>query len=248
MSTCREEILSVAEALANSADGTFTLIDVINVMQQRGSRYAESTVRTHVTALMCSNAPANHPTTYDDFERIDRGIYRFLEEATPASNKMRVRVTETAQVEEVTLAEVPAGSSDVQRHAESVALLALSEQFGIELRPERIYLPSGSRVEIDGVSHEPPVLVEVWAHQGAPKSAQRNKVLSDALKLQYVAATLGGEYRLVLCLTDALAAAPFVGRSWYADALRHANVDVEIVSIPDDLRTAIQAAQKRQYR
>lgn len=94
----------------------------------------------------------------------------------------------------------------------------------------------------------PPVLVEVWAYQGQPKSAQRNKVLSDALKLQFVGDVLDGDYRLVLCLTDAAAAAPFVGRSWFADALQHAGIDVEVVAIPDDLKASIRAAQSRQYR
>ena len=216
-------------------------------MRRRGSRYAESTIRTHITALMCSNAPINHPTTYPDFERIDRGCYRFLD-PNSVPNRKTFEKAPMASVTEETLAEVPAGNSDVQRYAETVALSVLAEQYGFNLKPERINLPGGARVEIDGVSHDPPVLVEVWAHQGTPKPAQRNKVLSDALKLQYVGDILDGEYRAVLCLTDAAAAAPFLGRSWYAGALQRANVDIEVVEIPDHLRAEIRAAQARQFR
>lgn len=45
-------------------------------MRQRGTGYAESTIRTMVTGHMCANAPENAGTTYDDLERIERGVYR----------------------------------------------------------------------------------------------------------------------------------------------------------------------------
>ena len=247
MSTCREEILAVASSLVDGSNDNFTLAQVVEEMRRRGSRYAESTIRTHVTAIMCSNAPINHPTTYRDFERLDRGRYRILGSAIEPS-RPTARTAPASAVKNELLAEVPAGNSDVQRNAETVALRALAEQLGFELTPERIYLPSGARVEVDGVSHDPPVLVEVWAHQGKPKPAQRNKVLGDALKLQYIGDLLDGDYRKVLCLTDAAAAAPFLGRSWIAGALQHAGIDVEVVAIPDDLRATIRSAQARQFR
>lgn len=247
MSTCREEILDVASFLLNGARDSFTPIEVVDEMRRRGSRYAESTIRTHVTSLMCINAPINHPTTYPDFERVDRGQYRFVD-SNGAPNRESSLKSPMTPVTRDSLAEVPAGNSGVQRHAETVALRALAAQYGFNLNPERISLPSGVRVEVDGMSHDPPVLVEVWAHQGTPKPAQRNKVLSDALKLKYLNDVLEGEYRMVLCLTDAAAAAPFLGRSWYADALQRANIDVEVVEIPDELRVEIQAAQARQFR
>ena len=54
------------------------------------------------------------------------------------------------------------------------------------LNPERIPVPSGERVEVDGVDAHRTVVVECWAHQGAPKPAQRNKVLSHAFKLSWI--------------------------------------------------------------
>ncbi|MFF5205378.1 hypothetical protein [Streptosporangium sp. NPDC000396] len=70
------------------------------------------------------------------------------------------------------------------------------------------------RAEIDGASDDLSILVEAWAHQGPPKSAQKHKVPADALKLLYMASTLKVSPRLVLCLSDLVAARHFtVARS-----------------------------------
>jgi hypothetical protein len=75
--TVRAEILAVARSVAaRTPDGTFSPADIVAEMRRRGSRYAESTVRTMVTAHMCADAPDNAGTTYDDFERPSRGVYR----------------------------------------------------------------------------------------------------------------------------------------------------------------------------
>jgi hypothetical protein len=110
-------------------------------------------------------------------------------------------------------------------------------------------LSEGVRVEVDGADDGPTVLVEAWAHQGPPKSAQKNKVLADALRLVFVASTLDTSPRLVLCLSDEEAARHFTtARSWASAALRSFGVSVEVVDLPVDLRELVVAAQKRQYR
>lgn len=148
-----------------------------------------------------------------------------------------------------TLAEVPAGDSSTQRKAEAVMLRLLGKRLGVSLAPRRFEFPQGFRVEIDGADHLTTVLVEVWAHQGAPKSAQKHKVLADALRLLFVASTLPTTPRLILCLSDPAAAHHFTSaRSWAAAALQNFGVDVEVVNLPDDLRAEIAAAQTRQYR
>lgn len=38
-------------------------------------------------------------------------------------------------------------------------------------------------MDVDGVSAEPPVFVEVFAHQGPLKGGQRHKIAGDVLKL-----------------------------------------------------------------
>jgi len=53
-----------------------------------------------------------------------------------------------------------------------------------------------------------------------------------------------------LCLSDPLAAAPFLpgARSWASRALRDNRIEVRAVSLPDDLRQRLLEAQHRQYR
>jgi hypothetical protein len=74
--TARDEVLAAASALASrSADGSFTVQEVVEFLRREGSRFTELTIRTHVTSRMCSNAPDNHASVYDDLVRVDRGRY-----------------------------------------------------------------------------------------------------------------------------------------------------------------------------
>ncbi|MFF5230717.1 hypothetical protein [Dactylosporangium sp. NPDC000521] len=76
-STAREEILlAIADIMGRSGRDHFELSDVLTEMRQRGSRYAESTIRTHVTSRMCGDSPGHHASTFDDLQRLDRGRYR----------------------------------------------------------------------------------------------------------------------------------------------------------------------------
>jgi len=75
--TARDEILAaLPHIVAQSADGTFSIQDVVAELRRRGSPYAESTIRTHVVSRMCADAPDNHARTYDDLERVETGRYR----------------------------------------------------------------------------------------------------------------------------------------------------------------------------
>ena len=126
----------------------------------------------------------------------------------------------------------------------------LGAEVGHELEPATLTVPSGARVEVDGADAGRSVLVECWAHQGVPKAAQRHKVLADALKLTWIATTIYPRPRLILCLSDPVAAAPFLptSRSWAAQALQDLGIAVTVVDLPADLRRRIQEAQQRQYR
>lgn len=143
----------------------------------------------------------------------------------------------------------PPGSSMEQRAAERVILDLLGAQISEVLEPARIAVPSGVRVEVDGATADRSVLVECWAHQGAVKSAQRHKVLADAFKLSWIATTIYPRPRLILCLSDPAAAAPFLSaRSWPAQALRDFAIEVIVVDLPPHVREQVQAAQQRQNR
>ena len=75
--TARDEVLAAARRLsAASADGVFTIEEVLAVMRKEGTRYAESTIRTHVASRMCANAPDHHAIVYRDLLRVGDGRYK----------------------------------------------------------------------------------------------------------------------------------------------------------------------------
>lgn len=76
LGTARDQVLAAVERLSQRGQDTFTVADVVAEVRRSGSRLAESTIRTHVVSRMCANAPDHHGTTYDDLERVDRGVYR----------------------------------------------------------------------------------------------------------------------------------------------------------------------------
>ena len=104
------------------------------------------------------------------------------------------------------------GDSRVQRETEAIMVALLADRLGFPLAPRRIDLGDRRRVEIDAATDDLSVLCEASAHQGPPKPAQKNKVLTDAFKLAFVAKALGRLSRLILLPSDEPAAAPSRGR------------------------------------
>jgi hypothetical protein len=149
---------------------------------------------------------------------------------------------------DVPLAVLP-GSSGEQRRAEGVMLAELGALLGVPLAPGRIQHPSGTRVELDGVSPDRSVLVECWAHHGPAKPAQKNKLMVDGVKLHWIAQSLPpvAARRLVLCVGDELAVR-HLANSWQGQAIAELGVEICVVRLPDDLVQAIRAAQERQFR
>ncbi len=147
-------------------------------------------------------------------------------------------------------AQVPilAGDSKEQREAEKWLIGALSKKLGVKLAKNRWALPSGTSIELDGFCESPVVLCETWAHVGRPKSAQKQKVMTDALKLLFVKRLLKGKGRLILLFADHDAAACFQANSWMADCLNELGVEVETIELPSELRSEVVKAQQRQYR
>jgi DNA-binding transcriptional regulator YhcF (GntR family) len=77
MKTCRDEILETIRTLGRrSQTDRFTIQQVINEMNAKGTTYSENTIRTHIASRMCRDAPDNHAVVYDDLERVGRGEYR----------------------------------------------------------------------------------------------------------------------------------------------------------------------------
>jgi hypothetical protein len=143
----------------------------------------------------------------------------------------------------------PAGDSDEQRQAEPLILAEVASLIGVVLRPNRLVVADGITVNVDGFSQDPPTLVEVWAHQGVPKPAQKAKVMSDAIKLLWVERVLyPAGTRKILALADPAAASHFLGRTWMATALRDLGLEVIVIELSDEVRAGLLAAQRRQVR
>ncbi|WP_024285144.1 hypothetical protein [Cellulomonas sp. KRMCY2] len=140
------------------------------------------------------------------------------------------------------------GMSAEQRTAERYMLDTLGERLGLALDPCRLHLDDGLRVEVDGTDVDRTVLVECWAHHGPATSAQKHKLMNDALKLYWIGATLPNDPRLILCLSDAAAVSHLKGGSWQGQALHDLGIDVEVVSLPDAVDGAVIAARARSSR
>lgn len=140
------------------------------------------------------------------------------------------------------------GDSPEQREAQTVMIRLLSKRLGIDLQPEEVKLPAGGWLQLDGYSEQPRVACEAWAHQGEVKSAQKDKVTKDILKLMFVRGLFGTGTKLILLFGDEAAAKFLRGRSWRAQAMRALGVEIEVVSLPSELREKVVRAQQRQYR
>lgn len=140
------------------------------------------------------------------------------------------------------------GHSEEQQEAEHLLVAGLGEKCGVPLERKRLIFGNRGWLELDGVCDDPPIFCEAWAHQGPPKAAQKNKVMSDAFKLMLASRLTGKKARLIMAFGDSEAASHFQGESWMAEALRSSGIEIMVLSLPDDVRERIRSAQNRQYR
>lgn len=75
--TCRALVLEAFAALERTGSRSeFSPAEVLAEVRRLGGTHQESTIRTHITSVMCINAPANHAMRYPDLERTAAGRYR----------------------------------------------------------------------------------------------------------------------------------------------------------------------------
>ena len=70
--TARDDILKAARSLEAHGIVPWTPQQCVTEARRSGSKYAESTLRTHIVSWLCVDAPANHGTRWPDLERVDR--------------------------------------------------------------------------------------------------------------------------------------------------------------------------------
>jgi hypothetical protein len=140
------------------------------------------------------------------------------------------------------------GDSREQREAEIHILSALGQRLHLQLCKKRLQVSSKEWLEVDGSCESPLVWCEAWAHHGAPRSAQKNKVMADAFKLLYAERFLGQPARKILAFGDTAAARRLTGENWMARALETFGIEVLVRDLKDEIRNSLRKAQRRQYR
>lgn len=136
-------------------------------------------------------------------------------------------------------------NSEVQHRAEAVIRDRLAQTLKVPLEPRVIKLAAGAPVHVDTVSPDGMRMAEIFARQGQLKGGQQKKVAIDTLELITIRQECP-ETELVLAFADKEASAYATGGGWVARALRTWKVTVEIVEIPQELRSEIRAAQGKQ--
>ena len=140
------------------------------------------------------------------------------------------------------------GHAHAHLAAERLILDAVERRAGCSLeRGRSLELPGGARVEVDGVSGDAAVLVEVFAHQGALKGGQLHKIASDALELLTVASGRDPKPRLILAFADEQLATWAAGRSWLAAALTIGQIEVVVVDLGDAVRAELRDEKARLF-
>jgi len=137
--------------------------------------------------------------------------------------------------------------SAAQREAERIAIAALAALDDVPLAPKRLELTEGVSVDVDGFHEGPPaVLVEAFAHYGRLRSAQRHKLMSDALMLATLCKKrFDANARLILLLTDPTAKKD-LERGWRGQALEAFGIKLRVVALPEDVARRLRGAQEKQ--
>lgn len=145
-----------------------------------------------------------------------------------------------------------ASCSDVQQLAEQLMVTELSRELGRTLAKATI--PVGtSKVAVDGFHREgnQVILAEAWAHVGRARSAQRNKVLGNMLKLVFVTTILRRSHpdltvESYIIFADGIAANVVNGNGWASLAANEFGITPRVVTLSEDVLTTIKEAQRRQ--
>lgn len=127
-----------------------------------------------------------------------------------------------------------------------------SRQLGRELG--RATIPIGkNKVTVDGFHRDENrvTLVEAWAHVGKAKAAQRNKVLSDMLKLAFVTSVLRKSFSNLkvdsyLIFADSAAAGVVSGNGWASLAATEFGIATRVIALSTEVINTIKEAQQKQ--
>lgn len=143
-------------------------------------------------------------------------------------------------------------NSLTQRQAEAIVLDRLNANRPLKLQPKRLRLHDRT-FTVDGYADQGDEveIVEIWAHVGPAKAAQKNKVLADTLKLATLTRLIQQDrptarVECSVVFVDDAAAQVLRNQSWGALAAELLGVRTDVIAISDELRQMILAAQRTQ--
>jgi hypothetical protein len=118
--SARDEILQAIEQIERrSGQDTFTMLNVLAEMRRTGTRYAESTIRTHICSHMCVDAPGE--ALYPDLERLGLGLYRRLRDGEPAASPPKPQADQSGPIAEDEVKRAVAAHLEAQGFSVQVA-------------------------------------------------------------------------------------------------------------------------------
>ncbi len=145
-----------------------------------------------------------------------------------------------------------ASDSLAQREAEKIAIKNVADSLGflnLEIQKKFTIGEAWAIVDAFVQSENEIVLLEVNARVGtAMKTATKNKVLKDTLKMMMIERTYAAQWegkriRKILVFLDAIARESFGKKSWVDQAWSIFGVETYVCEIPDINRAALVEAQ-----
>lgn len=77
MATARDAVLAAFRNLERrTGRDVFDRAEIVREVLSTTTAFRESTIRTYVTSVLCSNAPVHHPNHSNDLVRVEKGRYR----------------------------------------------------------------------------------------------------------------------------------------------------------------------------
>lgn len=113
---------------------------------------------------------------------------------------------------------------------EARMLQSLGRCMGTEFHPKSLPLPGGGVMEIDGYSAKANAVCGLCSSEGALNDEQEELVLMNALKLNYVAQTLGNTVRQILLFRDPKTARAFCTSDRVQEAMQDSTLEVCVLS------------------
>jgi hypothetical protein len=137
-------------------------------------------------------------------------------------------------------------NSDEQQSVEQYVVSVLNERLCLNLAHRSLKLTDGISVQIDGFDEKSKTICEIYARIGRLKGSQPDKIASDILKMQFIERHVGGHWNKIICFCDDDASSVLSRKSWLAKAARSLGINVQVVYLPEDLKSKVISAQNRQ--